>query len=76
MTRTRKKTVTTSDERRLERQRKKRLEQLNRRTLKHCDKCGCDLCPGCDYDHDCFTAEREAQRREQTANTSTRRSQR
>jgi hypothetical protein len=62
---TRKKTVTNSDERRIEPQRNKRLEQLNRRTLKHCDKCGCDLCPGCDYDHDCFTAEREA-RRQQT----------
>lgn len=49
-----------SDDKERERQEKlARIEKLKAETrrLKQlvgiCAKCGCDHCPGCDYDHDC-----------------------
>lgn len=53
------------DKERLHQEKLARIEKLKAETrrLKQqaglCEKCGCDKCPGCDYDHDCYAAERE-----------------
>ncbi len=49
-----------AEKERLRQEKLARIEKLKAETraLKRqagvCEKCGCDRCPGCDYDHDCF----------------------
>lgn len=58
------KTTTTSGDDKARTKKLARIEEIKRgnRELRAktgiCDKCGCNLCSGCDYDHDCFAAER------------------
>ena len=42
----------TAEKRSLECQRNRSLKRLERQGGSTCDKCGRDLCSGCDYDHE------------------------